>query len=299
MKAMKDAPEYVQAAPPGRYPSRIVNAEPQPSKKDGHSMIKLTSEIISPPQYAGQQAEDYLGTDGTTKHGGFSKARLRNLGVNVETNDEIPDATIAQGLLGRVYDVEYGNEPRMTRSSEGGPYDREQTAVDPRTGLTIVLQKLTIKNYHPASVGVQTLPSQAPQQQQFQQAPQGYAPQHAPQQGLPQQAAPQLQFAPQPQGQPQGQFAPQGLQPQFAPQPIQQQYAQPPFQPQASQQFAQQAPLPQQGLPAQQLAVPGVAQGQMPWIQPPNGAVAGAPQQPEVEEGGKKRGRRSAAEQQG
>lgn len=279
MKGMKDAQEYSQAAPPGLYPARIVAADATVSKK-GDSMIHLTAEIIAPSPYAGQQADDYLGTDGTTKFGGVSKGRLRGLGLNVDSNDEIPDAVIAQQLLGRVYNIEFGNEARMKPSVEGGPFDTVLTAVDSRTGQTIQLQKLTIKNYHVPNAQPQQLP---PQQQapQYQQPQQQYAPQPLPQQQL----GIALGGAP---GFPPG--LPLQQAPQYAPQPVAPQYAQAPFQqPGMTQQFA-----PQQQLQPQYQQAPAQGQpmqAQQPWAPPANGAQAPvAPAEP------KKRGRKAAGE---
>jgi len=238
MKNMSKAVEFNQAPPAGRYLSTIIGAEATTSKKSGASMLHLTVEITD-ERYAGEQADDYIITDGTAKGAAIGKRKLRGLGTNLilralDTDEEIPDAAIAQELLGQSLFVDFGNEQKMGRSDPQDPtsaYDRPMTITDPKTGREVPLNKLTVQGYsrHGTGAAVAQAPvAQAPAQQ--------FAPQQAPAQFVPQQFAStpaqvqafNQQFAPQaPQqgGFPgQQQFAPQGYQQQqqmpFAPQGV-------------------------------------------------------------------------------
>jgi len=279
MKGMASAQEFFQPAPAGRYPSRIIAAEAT-FAKSGASMLKLTNEILAPPQFAGQQSEDYIITDGSAPGGGMGKQKLRGLGINVDTDAETPDALIAQHLLGRQVDVEYGNETRMTRSIPNGPYDKEMTTLDSRTGLTVALQKLNVKGYFTHSLGGHVgVPAQA-----LQQAPvQPIAPVQLQQPQLSPALQPQLQVQPQPQylqPVPVQQFAPGQQNPAGFAQP---QYLQPQPQLQVQPQYAPQGQLaPQGGQPSflaqpQPQAQPG-GEAIPPWALQgaggPNGATA-------------------------
>lgn len=207
MKGMASAKEYYVPPPAGRYPSKIVEASSEISKK-GATMIKLTVEVREPAQFAGHQATDYIITDGSAGGGGIGKQKLRGLGIEVDaSDDEIPDSVICQRLLGQQVLVEYENEPKMTESVKGsGKFDKAMTATDPTTGAEVQLQKLIVKGYFRHQVsGVQ---AQAPMLQQAPVQAQGFAPPQMPGQ-LPQQ--------PQWGAPPQGQFA----------QPVQGQWAQP------------------------------------------------------------------------
>lgn len=220
MKNMRSAQEFIQVAPKGRYPSIITKAEAKLSNK-GDPQLALIVEIAE-GEYAGDQAYDYIGTDGNAKGAGiYSKPKLRSLGVDVETDNEIPDAVIAQQLQGIRVMVDYDNQPRMAKSRPDDascPYDTVVTFPDPRTGAAITVMNLVVKGYSRIGGAPQQL---APQQGQWQgQSGQVAQPQYAPQAQAPVQYAQQPVFAPQVA---QPQFAPQQLQPQFAPQA----YAQP------------------------------------------------------------------------
>ena len=289
MKGMKSADEFQQAPLPGVYWSLIATAEAQFTKKEGATMIKLSLSIDDArfSQYKDVACDDYMVTDGGAKGGGMGKTKLRGLGIDVDSSDqELSDEAICSQLVGKGVWVTYGNEQRMGRSVEGGPYDVPMTAIDAKTGQVIKLFKLNVKGYSQHNVGqaqaaapAQHAPAAAPYAQQPQQgAPQGWAPS---QQGF----APPVQqgFAPPPQyaQQPQQGFAPA---PGFAPpQPQQQggpvQYAQ---QPQTQQPQFTQAP---QGM--QQAAPPWTGQQQQQHHQQqqqqaavPNGAPPAAPGKP-------------------
>jgi len=194
MKNMKSAQEFIQCAPKGRYPSVISKAEAKLSKA-GDPQIALIVEIAE-GEYSGDQAYDYITTDGNAKGAGmFSKPKLRALGVDVETDAEIPDAVIAQGLLGLRVLVDYDNEPRMGLNPATGKYDLPVTIPDSKTGVQTPVMNLVVKGY--SRVGG------APQQL----APQGQPAAQWQQPAQPQFAAPQQPV-----------FAP--AQPQFAPAPV-------------------------------------------------------------------------------
>ena len=230
MKNMSKAQENWQAPPPGRYLSTIIAAEATVSKK-GSSMLKLSLRIDG-DEHDGIETDDYLITDGSAKGAGIGKRKLRGIGTPlilraIDTDEDIPDAVIANELVGVQLFVDYGNEQKMGRSNPddpSSPFDRPMTVVDARTGKEVPLNKLTVTGYSRHGTGVAVaapaqqapfVPQQAPQQFQQAQAPQGFMPQQfAPQQGQPQ-FAPQQQFA-QPQGYPQ-QFAPQQAFPQGQP----------------------------------------------------------------------------------
>lgn len=274
MKGMASTQEFQQAPLPGRYWSNIVEAAAE-FAKSGASMIHLKLAINDPrfPQYKDMSAEDYMITDGSAKGGGMGKTKLRGLGIDVDSSDqEIADEAICAQLAGKGIWVDYGNEQRMTRNGEDGPYDIPMTVVDARSGQTIKLMKLTVKGYATHNVG------------QAQQAPQQVAPQGAPYAQAPVQAAP-VQQAPQfaqqqppPQFQqpaqaPQGGFAPSAG---FAPPPAQQ-FQPIPQAPQGNLQPAFQQPPAQGQAPQLQQAAP-------PWAQQPQQGQApvqnGAPAEP-------------------
>lgn len=257
MKNMTKAKEYYTPPPEGTYPGLVVSAVPSMSKA-GSTMIELTVQIDGAGN--GEQASDYLLTDGNAKGAGLGRNKLRALGVNVDTDAEIPDEAICQQLTGMRINVTIGHEQQMTKESG---YKEPAKAVNEK-GETIELKKIRIVGYsrHGAAAstgtgavatGTQTTQATQPAQpvQQWggmpQGAPQGFAPQgggqpgFAPQgqpgfapQGFAPQGAPTQGFAPQqfaPQGQPG--FAPQnGMAPAYPQQGAPQQFAQAPWAPQ-------------------------------------------------------------------
>jgi len=246
MKGMKSADEFQQAPAPGRYWSVIATADAT-FAKSGASMIKLTPTIDDPrvPQWKDASCDDYIITDGAAKGGGMGKTKLRGLGIDVDSSDaDVADEAICAQLLGKGCWVDYGNEQRMTRTGEEGPYNIPMTVTDSRSGVVVRLMKLVVKGYAVHNVGAsQQAPAQQvtqpqigqPHAQQFQQAPQFQQPQF---QQAPQQFAPQGGFAPAP-----GYAAPQpnltaGLTPAFP----QQQQAAPPWAGQAQPNGAPLAP---------------------------------------------------------
>lgn len=181
MKSMRSAPDFIQAPLPGRYPSKISVAEAGHSKK-GESHISLTLEIVDGP-HKGATAYDYVGTDGTTKYGIGGKRKLRQLGISVDSDDEIPDVVIAQQLLNLHLMVEYGNEQQQTKA-EGSETLTPRFELD-ANGNKVAVNRLIVIGYIRAQSAVagqsaqlqapQGYAPQAPATQNF--APQGYAPQ--------------------------------------------------------------------------------------------------------------------------
>lgn len=212
MKNMSKAQENWQAPPPGRYLSRIVSAEATSSKKSGASMLHLTVAILD-ERYEGIEADDYIITDGSAKGAGLGKKKMRALGTPlilraIDTDEDIPDAAIAQELLGTQLFVDFGNEQKMGRrdaSDPSSPFDSPLTTTDVN-GKVVPLNKLTVVGYSRSAM---------PQAQAA--APQQFAPpaQFVPQQQVPQQFVPQAQA---PQGFVQSGFVPQAQPQQFAPQ---------------------------------------------------------------------------------
>lgn len=215
MKSMKSAKEYYTPPPKGKHPAIVSLCEATFSKK-GSSMLHLT--VTLEGQYAGEQVEDWAITDGTAKGGGIGKAKLRGLGVDVETDAEIPDEQLAQQLLGRKIWVEIDHEPQMRKNEAGELVP--STHFDSSSGQNVTLMRAIAKGYSTVNVGAtaQTPVQQyAPPAQQFQSSPQQVAafnqqfggfPQQAQMQQFNQQFAPQAQqfaapqqFAPMPQAQ--------------------------------------------------------------------------------------------------
>lgn len=227
MKGMASAQEFIQAPPPGRYPIQLDAVEAGFSSK-GETHLKVSGSIIDGP-HKGASFFSYIGTDGGTKYGSMGKKHLRNLGVPVDSDSEIPDAVIAGKLTGLRLFAECGNEQRQKPIVEGSKDMAPQfeLVLDKTTGqqTKVAIMNLTIIGYI-SQAGFKLDFGQGQQQTQGQpvyQAPPGQiaqggytpAPGFAPPTGQPVYGAPPQGYAPQvaaPQGQPQ--FAPP---PGFAP----------------------------------------------------------------------------------
>jgi hypothetical protein len=256
MKGMASTPDYYIPPAEGPHPATIIAAEPGLSSK-GNTQIKVQVQIDG----LSEVIDDYLGTDGTVKGAGISKAKFRGLGVDVTSDAEVPDEVIAANLIGRKCIVELAHE--NAQKKDGDKYV-DATHFIPETGQTIQLKRARIIGFRMANVGgMPTQPQQlnpgqpAPQQPQYaQQQPQQFA-----------QPAAQPPFA-QPVPQPQ-QWAPPA-QPQFAqPLPPQPQYAQPQFQQPVPQQYVGGPTGSMQPVPQQQWAPPPGGQQQVQYQQPP------------------------------
>ncbi len=273
MKAMASTPDYYVPPAVGPHEATIIAAEPGLSTK-GNSQIKISVQLDA----SGEALIDYLGTDGTVKGAGLSKAKLRALGINVDSDAEVPDEQIAAQLLGRktIVELEHENQEKKDEASNTWV---PATHFDSVTGQTIQLKRARVKGFRAANVGGMVPAAPAPQQYQAQQAQQAYAqapqgfPQQAAQPPFAQQAAPAPQYAPPAQQQ----YAPP--QQAYAP-PVQQaqQYAPP-----AQQQYAQPAPVPQAWAPPAGAPQPQYAQApqQAQQYAPPQQQYAAPPQIPQ------------------
>lgn len=242
MKGMGNVQEIYNAPPPGTYPVLIVLAEAGLSAA-GNSQIVATIEITE-GKFKGEQALDWIGTDPSAKGAGIGRGKLRVLlqGTQFQgladaaESAEVPDAAIAQALVGqRLYAI-CDNSPRKRKDENGKRTTENMTQVDPSTGNLITIMNLDVKGYSRHSVG------------QTQQAPQTFA---APQ---PVQAAPQ--------------YAAQPAQPQYV-------QAAPQYAPQGGAPVQGFAPAGQPTLPFQPVAPGGAAVPPWQAAAPVNGAVSG------------------------
>lgn len=210
MKGMANVSEILQAPPPGTYPVVIIQAEATLSGK-GNSQIECDVEIAD-GKFKGSQFKDWLGTDPQVKGAGIGRGKLRVLLQATQFNGladaaethEVPDAVIAQALVGqRLYAV-VDNSPRKRKLEDGSRSEENMTQMDPATGNLITIMNVDVKGYTRHFAGqTQQAPQQtfaAPQNTAqtatAQTAPQfapGYAPQGAPVAAA---GAPQLPFTP-------------------------------------------------------------------------------------------------------
>lgn len=182
MKGMASAPDYYQAPPPGQYPATITLSEATLSKK-GNTQIHITGTIDAPATARGATFDDYLQTDGAVRGIQQSKQKFRQLGIKeIDSDMEIDDNMIAQKLLGMRVLVQVSNEPQMAKPDFKVP----QTTVDPKTGATVVIQKLRVEGYSLQGLNVPAQPAAQPQFQQPQMPQQQIQPPWA----QPQMAAP-------------------------------------------------------------------------------------------------------------
>lgn len=274
MKGMASAPDYYIPPPEGPHPATITAAEPCFSSK-GNSQIKVDVTLDA----TGEVLTDYLGTDGTVKGAGLSKAKFRGLGVvEIDSDQEIPDEVIAAKILGRKTIVELGHENAQKKDDASNTWVNA-THFDPVTGNTIQLKRARVIGFRMAQVA-----AVAPQQHQ--QVPQ--QPQYAAPVQQPQYAAPAPQPVPQQYAQAPQQFAQPIAQPPFA-QPAPVAAPQYPPQPQYAQQPVQQPPMPQAWQQPQvapvagqhpQYAQPAPQYAQHPQYAPPPGIPAPAAMAP-------------------
>lgn len=207
MQGFAEVSEVTNAPPPGTYSVVIVTAEAGLSTK-GNAQLALTLEITD-GKYKEYQFMDWVGTDPRAKGSFISKGKLRTLlkGTPADgladagPNNEVPDAVIAQALVGRRLNAIIDNEPRKMKNEEGKRTDTNMTTTDPLTGQLITVMNASVKGY-----SVYALGAQAPIQGQGQFVPaQGQA-MAQPIQQVPQYAQPTQQIQQPIQGQ--GQFAP-------------------------------------------------------------------------------------------
>lgn len=186
--------------PIGRYPFKVIASEAKtsairnegtPDQKGGSPMITITGEIRD-ENYAGAQFFDNMITDESFKGAGHGKKKLRGLGVNVDSEVEIPDEQIAADLLDHEGFVDIEHEPMMGKDGNGQYAVPQFKLVD---GKSVPKVKLVAKAYYSADLAVaqaaagSTLPAPtAPTTQQA--APQGAPAGFPPPQGFPQPGQP-------------------------------------------------------------------------------------------------------------
>jgi len=204
--------EILQAPPPGTYPVVIIQAEAGLSGK-GNTQIECDIEITD-GKFKGAQFKDWIGTDPQVRGAGIGRGKLRVLLQPTQFNGladaaethEVPDAVIAQALVGQRLFAVVDNSPRKRKLEDGTRSEENMTQMDPATGNLITIMNVDVKGYTRHFAGqAQTAPQQQvlPQGQTFVpvqvQAPSSAAPVAAPQyaQGYaPQAAAPVAQTAP-------------------------------------------------------------------------------------------------------
>ncbi len=239
---LKNAQEFADAVPAGRYPAQITQAEATISS-GGSPMIKLTG-ALTEGEYAGRTFYDNMITDDAFKGAGIGKRKLRGLGIGeVDADVEIADVEICQRLLGLNCLVDLVQEQMMEKDANG-KYTKGKTALDANGALVKVMKNVP-NAYYTTSVGavaaqapvLHQAPIQAQAPQQFappaqfaQPVQQQYVQPTQPQQFAPQAPVGQGGFAPNP-GQGYAQPMQQAPVQQFIPQ-AQPQYAQPGFAPQ-------------------------------------------------------------------
>jgi hypothetical protein len=230
---LKDQPEleigqFRWVHKPGRYPVTIVTAEEGVSSK-GDPKISLRGTVDGGEEFArdnGVSFFDHLICRGAS--GAYSKKKLRQLGVPVDSDTPISLDQICAHLTGKRIFADLTNEQAFDKGASGD-YDVPKMVMD-ENGKEIRAYSTKATAYYLHNVGGQ-LGAPAPQvqapvqqqgftppppQMQQQQAPQGFgpppgfAPQAGPPQGFP---VPQTQAAVAPPGFPQ-----MGTPPGFAPQ---------------------------------------------------------------------------------
>lgn len=211
---MASAKPARKCPPDGTYPFNITAAaatqtkvknEGQPNQKGGDTAVELSLEVAE-GEYAGYPAFDTLGTDGGTDFGAMSKKKWRQLGVNVDTDAEIPDDVIASGLLNQRVFAVVEREPQQKMNDATKKWEIVYD-LDEQTGAKVPRYRLKIIGYRQQPTAGQQM---MPQGQQLQQP---NAPQYPAAPGLPQ-GFPQGQQLNAPQA-PQFQQQPQGMPPGF------------------------------------------------------------------------------------
>lgn len=178
MKGMANVQEIFQAPPPGTYPVVIVAAEAGVSQK-GNSQIVMTNEVVD-GQYKGEQFLDWVGTDPGAKGAGIGRSKMRILLKGTQYDGladaaetaEVPDAVIAQALVGQRLFCTIDNSPRKKKLEDGTRSNENMTQIDPATGLLVTIMNADVKGYarHAVSAAVagghgQQTFTQQPQQQ--------------------------------------------------------------------------------------------------------------------------------------
>lgn len=152
MKGIKSGQEWGETPPAGRYKVRLEKVEAGFAKSSGNPQLNIVGEIIDHPQYAGRQFYHNVLTDGTKggKHVTFLKQLL---GARAETDEEIPDAIIAQELLGLELFADLTHEPRMNLGPSG-KYDVPVTEVV--NGVQKPVMNLRVSGYFRSNAAATT-----------------------------------------------------------------------------------------------------------------------------------------------
>lgn len=145
MKGMKSAQEFNGPPPVGNYRTVVISSEAKQAQS-GKDMISVTLEVRSPEEHAGAKVFDNIMTDGTQSGGGFGKQKLRGLGIDVDsTDEEIPDAQIAEQILGAEVYVALKHEPMFGKNPSTGKYDVPQ--YDVVNGKQVQRQRAVVARY--------------------------------------------------------------------------------------------------------------------------------------------------------
>lgn len=174
---LNNAKEFFEAAPKGRYKVRLVSVTCENSKKTGASMLKLVAEIIE-GEHQGKQVFDYAITveewnGEKVKGAGMGKGKLRQLGVNVDSDVEIPDDQIAAQLLNIECFAELDVEPAMQQDGK-----TPKTVFDPATQKTVPQMNNKVVAYFTAPITAQqpAIPAKAASPAQYASMPGAAAP---------------------------------------------------------------------------------------------------------------------------
>lgn len=184
----KAIPQGFRVAPRGRYPMRIVSAEAGTTSSDNayeQVALRLTIEGHS-EELDGVSAFENLITDPRSKAPVYTKGKLRQLGIDVDSEIDLTNEQIAEQLLGQLVWVDLDIEG--VKTLEGGKLVTKMVFGD--DGREVPAKRNTCKAFYTTDVG-----GAAPQQRASQQPDQpGQPPQPAPQPQPPAPAEP----APQP-----------------------------------------------------------------------------------------------------
>ncbi len=136
-------------APRGRYQVRILEASAGEAKS-GATMIKVQG-AIEGGDYEGVVFFDNLITDPENKGIAFAKSRLRGLGVDVDSEEDLTDEQIAEELTGKLVFADLKTEPRKALDDNGG-YTKTVTTTD-ENGKEVVVMNNVPTAYYTADVG--------------------------------------------------------------------------------------------------------------------------------------------------
>lgn len=115
----KAIPNGFRVAPRGRYPLRIISAEAQETSS-GLSEVALRLAIEGhSEELDGITVFEHLITDSNSKALPYTKTKLRQLGIDVDTDADVPDEELANQLTGQLIWGDLTLEVAKTRNEEG------------------------------------------------------------------------------------------------------------------------------------------------------------------------------------